>query len=45
VQTWSAHYIVHAGFRQAIADFLESERAGVVQDQLHLGKHTPFRKA
>ena len=26
VQTWSAHYIVHPGFRAAVADFLERER-------------------
>jgi predicted N-acyltransferase len=44
VQTWSAHFIVNEGFRAAIADFLKRERAGVAQDQLHLGEHTPFRK-
>ncbi|WP_374528482.1 GNAT family N-acetyltransferase [Novosphingobium sp.] len=44
VQTWSAHYIVHPGFREAVADFLERERAGVTADQLHLGARTPFRK-
>ena len=45
VQTWSAHYIVHPGFREAVADFLRRERAGVEQDQLYLGQHTPFRKS
>jgi predicted N-acyltransferase len=44
VQTWSAHYIVHEGFREAIADFLKRERAGVAQDQAFLGERTPFRK-
>ncbi|HQN54839.1 MAG TPA: GNAT family N-acetyltransferase [Novosphingobium sp.] len=44
VQTWSAHYIVHPGFRSAVADFLERERAGVAADQLYLGERTPFRK-
>ena len=44
VQTWSAHYIVHPGFRSAVADFLEQERAGVAADQLYLGERTPFRK-
>ena len=44
VQTWSAHYIVHEGFREAIANFLERERAGVAQDQLYLDEHTPYRK-
>ena len=43
-KTWSAHYIVHPGFRDAIRDFLERERAGVVAEQLHLGEHTPFKK-
>ena len=44
VQTWSAHYIVHPGFREAVSDFLERERAGVASDQLYLGERTPFRK-
>jgi len=44
VQTHSAHYIVHEGFREAVADFLKRERQGVAADQLHLGRHTPFRK-
>ena len=44
VQTWSAHWIADPGFREAVADFLERERAGVAQDQLHLGRHTPFRR-
>ena len=44
VQTWSAHHIVHPGFREAIADFLEKERAGVASEQLWLGQRTPFRK-
>ena len=44
VQTWSAHYIAHPGFRAAVADFLKRERDGVAQDQLHLGERTPFRK-
>lgn len=44
VRTISAHHIVHEGFREAVADFLERERKGVVQDQLYLGERTPFRK-
>ncbi|MFM2372327.1 MAG: hypothetical protein RIS85_2049 [Pseudomonadota bacterium] len=44
VQTWSAHYITDPGFRRAVADFLERERAGIAQDQLVLGQRTPFRK-
>jgi predicted N-acyltransferase len=45
VQTFSAHWIVDPGFRAAIEDFLERERAGVTQDQLYLGERTPFRKS
>ena len=44
VQTRSAHYIVHPGFRAAVADFLEQERAGVTAEQQWLGERTPFRK-
>jgi uncharacterized protein len=45
VQTWSAHHIVHEGFRSAIADFLVRERQGVAQDQLYLDQRTPYKKA
>ena len=45
VQTVSAHWIADPGFRAAIEDFLESERAGVAQDQVYLGERTPFRKS
>ncbi|HET9629558.1 MAG TPA: GNAT family N-acetyltransferase [Novosphingobium sp.] len=44
IRTTSAHYIVHEGFRNAVADFLERERAGVAADQLYLGSRTPFRR-
>lgn len=44
VRTWSAHHIVHDGFREAVTEFLERERAGVAQEQLYLGTRTPFRK-
>jgi predicted N-acyltransferase len=44
VRTWSMHYIADPGFRAAVADFLQRERAGVAQDQLLLGERTPFRK-
>jgi len=43
-RTWSAHYIVHPGFREAVSDFLAREREGVVAEQLFLGERTPFRK-
>jgi predicted N-acyltransferase len=45
VETWSAHYIVHEGFRAAVADFLERERSGVAHDQLYLARRTPFKRA
>jgi predicted N-acyltransferase len=45
VQTWSAHHIVHPGFRAAVADFLERERAGVRLDQAYLAERMPFRKS
>lgn len=44
VQTWSAHWIADPGFRAAVADFLERERAGVAQDRLYLAGRTPFKK-
>lgn len=44
VQTWSAHYIVHEGFRAAVADFLARERSGIAADQSFLVERTPFRK-
>jgi predicted N-acyltransferase len=44
VRTVSAHYIVHEGFREAIAAFLDRERAGVAGEQLVLGARTPFKK-
>ena len=44
VQTWSAHYIAHPGFREAVADFLARERAGVAADSLYLGERSPFKK-
>ena len=45
VQTWSAHWLADAGFREAVADFLERERQGVAQDSLYLSGRTPFRKS
>jgi len=45
VRTWSMHWIADPGFRAAVAEFLERERAGVAQDRNYLGDRTPFRKA
>ncbi len=44
VPTISAHYIVHPGFREAIADFLQRERQGAEQEREWLGDRTPFKK-
>lgn len=42
--TWSAHFIPDPGFRQAVARFLDAERAEVRQDRAWLQDRTPFRK-
>ena len=44
VQTYSAHWIADPGFRAAVGDFLERERAGVDAEQAFLDERTPFRK-
>ena len=44
VPTFSAHYIPHAGFRSAVAEFLVAETRAVARDADHLGRFTPFRK-
>ena len=44
VLTHSAHWIAHAGFRAAVADYLERERAAVDADFAYLKDRTPFRK-
>jgi predicted N-acyltransferase len=44
VRTISAHYIVHEGFREAVAEFLAREREGIAGEQLYLGARTPFKK-
>ncbi|HEX8667519.1 MAG TPA: GNAT family N-acetyltransferase [Allosphingosinicella sp.] len=42
--TWSAHFIPNRGFRSAVADFLERERAAVAAEIAELDEMTPFRK-
>ncbi len=44
VQTYSAHFIAHAGLRRAIADYLRQERAAVADEIAELTEHAPFRK-
>lgn len=45
VPTWSAHFIPHAGFREAIADFLDRERRAVERQIEFMGTMAPFRKS
>jgi hypothetical protein len=44
VTTHSAHYIAHAGLRNAVADYLERERRDVEHIGVMLTEHGPFRK-
>ena len=44
VATWSAHYIPDAGFRRAVAGFLEREGQAVAVEREYLDDFTPFRK-
>jgi predicted N-acyltransferase len=44
VTTWSAHYIPDPGFRRAVADYLEREKAAIADEQEYLGELTPFRR-
>ncbi len=44
VTTWSAHYIAHAGLREAVAAFLAEERREVLEYGEILTGHGPFRK-
>ena len=40
----SAHYIAHAGLRNAVADYLDRERREVAHVGEYLEEHGPFRK-
>jgi len=44
VATWSAHFIADPGFRRAVSDFLERERAAEEQELEWLEGHMPFRR-
>ncbi len=44
VATWSAHYIADPGFRRAVAEFLERERAAEEVEADWLARHLPYRK-
>ena len=43
VQMESAHWIAHTGLRNAIANFLEQERAAMEAQITMLSEHSPFR--
>ena len=45
VQTWSAHWLAHPQFAQAVADFLEREGAGVANYIDELNERRPFKAA
>ena len=42
--TYSAHWIKDAGFRDAVARYLEDERGYVEEEIEHVSQHTPFKK-
>ena len=44
VATWSAHFIADPGFRRAVAEFLERERAAEQVEMEWLEGHMPFRR-
>ncbi len=44
VATYSAHWLRHAGLRDAIDDFLHHERIAIDAEVELLGAHSPFRK-
>ena len=43
--TYSAHYITHPGFRDAVSHYLENERKAVARENEMIAKHSPFRKS
>jgi predicted N-acyltransferase len=43
-KTYSLHYLAHPGLSQAVARYLEAERAGVDDEQEALAAHSPFRQ-
>jgi predicted N-acyltransferase len=45
VEMESAHWIGHLGLRNAIAHFLEQERAGMRAQMAMLAEHSPFRQS
>ena len=44
-RTWSAHWLAHAGFANAIEEFLARENGGIERYMDELNDRTPFRAA
>lgn len=44
-QTWSAHWLAHAGFADAVERFLEREGAGIASYIDELNDRNPFRRS
>jgi predicted N-acyltransferase len=44
VRTQSAHWIAHAGLRDAVARYLKEERRAVDEEMEALAEHAPFKK-
>lgn len=44
VPTWSAHWLAHAGFHDAVAKYLAHEEAATVEYMRALAEHLPFKK-
>ena len=44
ITTYSAHWIRHGEFRAAIAQFLNAETDGIINDQNQLALASPFKK-
>ncbi|MFQ5994259.1 MAG: GNAT family N-acetyltransferase [Acidiferrobacterales bacterium] len=44
VTTYSAHWLSHAGFNQAVSDFLANEKLGVNHYIDELNEHSPFKQ-
>ncbi len=43
-QTWSAHWLAHPGFANAVEEFLQREGGGIANYLDELNEHTPFRR-
>ena len=44
-QTYSAHWIANASFRDAVDNYLQSERQYVQEEIDYIAEHSPFRKS